>query len=223
MHLPVKDFGAGWMVLTGQAENPVDLIGPDQPLQGKVVVPIAQAGNPLRVLEPPLGEGVFVPLQPASLEQVANSQQDLRGGERLADEILGAVAQGGQLLLRLGGDGQDGRFPVGFDRLEVRRQAEPVRPRQLPVDQDQVIVILPMELADRGGVLRRRHFAIAVASRRTRSSSAAWAAEPSTIRIRAAVRREVASGTVVEGGLLLREWPGGADPVGSGKGRADSS
>ncbi len=155
MHLAVEGFGTGGKVLPRDAEDSIDLVRPDQPVIREVVVPVAQGGDPLRIFEAALVEDVLVPVEPADLEQVAHAQQHLRELERRADEIPRAALQGGQLVAGLGRDREDGDVAVGFDLLQAGHHLEPVQPRHLQVEQDQVVMVPPMQFADLVGVTGR--------------------------------------------------------------------
>src|ERR1700690_3796349 len=86
-------------------------------------------------------------MQQAHFQYVVNSRAELGQIERFADEVLGAGFERAQLVRRLGGDDQDGKIPVGLDFLETFHHLKSVHGGHLKIEQNEVVVIPPVEFA----------------------------------------------------------------------------
>ena len=82
----------------------------------------------------------------------------------MADEILRAGGERAQLVVRLGGDHEHRKIAVRFDFLEAFHHLEAVHAGHQQIEQDQVVAILAIQLADRMGICRRRNVHIAVST-----------------------------------------------------------
>ena len=88
-----------------------------------------------------------------------DARQHLGEIEWLADEILRSGPERAQLVIRLGGDHQDGQVAVPFDFLQAFHHLESVHDGHLEIEQDQVVAVLAVKLAHRARIARgcQRH------------------------------------------------------------------
>jgi len=87
-------------------------------------------------------------VQQADFQHIVNPHQYFIQIERFADEVLGTALQCAQLVRRLGGDGQHRQIAFGFDFLEPFHHLESVHAGHLNIQQDQVVGIVAVKLAD---------------------------------------------------------------------------
>jgi hypothetical protein len=87
-------------------------------------------------------------VEEAHLEHVVDTDQHLLEVEGLADKILRSGFQGAELLRGLCGDHEDGQVTAELDFLQALHHLEAVHPGHLEVEQDQVVVVDAVELAD---------------------------------------------------------------------------
>ncbi len=78
-----------------------------------------------------------------------------------ADEILRAGFQRPQFVARLGGDHEDRNVAVRFDLLQSFHHLESIHAGHLQIEQDQVVVVIAMQGADRMRIHRRGNARIA--------------------------------------------------------------
>ena len=77
-----------------------------------------------------------------------NARLDFDQIERLADEILGPLLQGAQLVTRLCGQHNDRQVIIRIDRFKGFHYLESIHARHLQIEQDQVVMVLAMQRTD---------------------------------------------------------------------------
>src|ERR1019366_5236838 len=94
-------------------------------------------------------------VQQAHLQNIVNARPQLGQIERFADEILRPGLQRAQLVIRLRGDYEDRQVAVLFDFLQAFHHLESVHAGHLKIEQDQVVAVLEVKLADLVRISRR--------------------------------------------------------------------
>ena len=103
-------------------------------------------------------------VQQPHFQHVVDARQHFGQIERFADEILRAGFQRAQLVARLGGDHEDRKIAVRFDFLQAFHHLESVHAGHLQIEQDQVVAVLAVKLADLLRIHRGRDASIAGAA-----------------------------------------------------------
>ena len=151
-------------------DDPQRLLGVPGGLgQRSLVLPLGHLGRVLRLLQRvferllcrALRHDLAVELprlevKQAHLEHVVDARQHLGEIERLADEVLRAGLERAQLVVRLRGDDQHRQIAVRLDLLQAFHHLEAVHARHLEIEQDQVVAVLAVQLADLARVGGRR-------------------------------------------------------------------
>ena len=87
-------------------------------------------------------------VQQTHFQHVANTHQHLGQLKRFADEILRACPERAEFVIRLGGDDKHRKIAVRFNFLEPLHHLKPIHAWHQKIEQDQVVAILEVELAD---------------------------------------------------------------------------
>ena len=171
---PTTETVTGTMVFWTAAGGPVSTYGFNLPARQTLVLntttatsasggsitiandaPYAALAGKAVSVEPSTGFSFDTPLLPRSAVggllaalQVVDPHQHLDDVERLADEVLGAGLAARAACGGLGGHDEDRQVAVRLDLLQALHHLEPVHAGHLEVEQDQVVAVLAVELAD---------------------------------------------------------------------------
>src|SRR5450759_3161776 len=103
-------------------------------------------------------------MQQSHLQHVVNARQHLGQLKRLANEIFRAGLESAQLVARLCRDDKHGKVTVRFELLETLHHLESVHAGHLKIEQDQVVAVLEVKLADLARIHGGRYGKIAGAA-----------------------------------------------------------